>query len=185
MVKHRIQHEQHANENIIHDQLPENNDDRTINFLHYVIRWTVKFLSCVMVLVIIWGTIDVVFMLYETVMQEPRFLIGVSEMFTLFSSFMVVLIAIEIFINIRMYLGTTTLPVQLVIATALMAISRKVIVLEVEAVDAAYLAAIGLVILALGVTYWLLARKTQPAAGKPPTQEGKAQPDSSPNSGQQ
>ena len=171
MVKHRIQHEEHVNENIIHDQLPEDHNDRMINFLHHVIRWSVKFLSCLMVLVILWGVVDVVFVIYETMMEEPRFLIGVNEMFSLFSSFMVVLIAIEIFINIRLYLGTTTLPVQLVIATALMAIARKVIVLEVEAVDAAYLAAIGLVILALGLTYWLLARRTQ-MPGMKPTKEG-------------
>ena len=170
MVKHRIQHEEHVNENIIHDQLPEHHNDRMINFLHHVIRWSVKFLSCLMVLVIIWGVIDVVFVIYETMMEEPRFLIGVNEMFSLFSSFMVVLIAIEIFINIRLYLGTTTLPVQLVIATALMAIARKVIVLEVEAVDAAYLAAIGVVIFALGVTYWLLARRTQMPGKKPNTE---------------
>lgn len=167
MVKHRIQHEEDSNETIIHDQLPEHHNDRTINFLHHVIRWSVKFLSCLMVLVIIWGTIDVLFVMYETLLEDPKFLIGVSEMFTLFSSFMVVLIAIEIFINIRLYLGTSVLPVQLVIATALMAIARKVIVLDVEAVDAAYLAAMGLVILALGVTYWLLARKAKTAHDEP------------------
>lgn len=167
MVKHRIKHEEDSNETIIHDQLPEHHDDKTINFLHHVIRWSVKFLSCLMVLVIIWGTIDVLFVMYETVIEEPMFLIGVNEMFTLFSSFMVVLIAIEIFINIRLYLGTSVLPVQLVIATALMAIARKVIVLDVEAVDAQYLAAMGLVILALGLTYWLLARKSKTAHDEP------------------
>ncbi len=170
MVKHRIEHEENNNERIIHDQLPEHHDDKTINFLHHVIRWSVKFLSCLMVLVIIWGTIDVVFVIIEKVFEEPRFLIGVSDMFSLFSSFMVVLIAIEIFINIRLYLGTSTLPVQLVLATALMAIARKVIVLDVEAVDAAYLAAMGLVIIALGVTYWLLARRTH-HSGKKSAQE--------------
>lgn len=170
MVKHRIKHEEDTNENIIHDQLPEHHNDRTINFLHHLIRWSVKFLSCLMVLVIIWGTIDVVFVMYRTLMKDPVFLIGVNEMFTLFSSFMVVLIAIEIFINIRLYLGTSTLPVQLVIATALMAMARKIIVLDVEAVDAGYLAAMGLVILALGLTYWLLARRTKHPKKKP-TQE--------------
>lgn len=172
MVKHRIKHEEEVNENIIHDQLPEHHDDKTINFLHHMIRWSVKLLSCLMVLVIIWGTIDVVFVMYQTLMEEPRFLIGVDEMFTLFSSFMVVLIAIEIFINIRLYLGTSTLPVQLVIATALMAIARKIIVLDVEAVDASYLAAMGLVIFALGITYWLLARRAKNAAKQPTEQKG-------------
>ena len=42
-------------------------------------------------------------------------------------SLFLVLIAIEIFVNIRLYLGADVLPVQLVIATALMAICRKII----------------------------------------------------------
>ena len=42
----------------------------------------------------------------------------------------VVLIAIEIFINIRLYLGSNTMPIKLVLGTALMAIARKVIVLD-------------------------------------------------------
>ena len=73
-------------------------------------------------------------------------------------AFMAVLIAIEIFINIRLYLGTDVLPIKLVIATALMAIARKVIVLDVDKMEAPYVAAIGLVALALGVTYWLLGK---------------------------
>lgn len=170
MVKHRIKHEHDANETIIHDQLPEHHDDKMINFLHHLIRITVKFLSCLMVLVIMWGALDVVYVIYQSVMQGPYFLLGVSDIFSIFSAFMVVLIAIEIFINIRLYLGTSVLPVQLVIATALMAIARKIIVLEVEAVSAAYLAAMGLVILALGLTYWLIARKTKTANDKPTKQ---------------
>jgi uncharacterized membrane protein (DUF373 family) len=70
---------------------------------------------------------------------------------------MVVLIAVEIFINIRLYLGSNTLPIQLVIATALMAIARKVIVLDLKETPAEYVYAIGVVTLALGVTYWLVA----------------------------
>jgi uncharacterized membrane protein (DUF373 family) len=70
---------------------------------------------------------------------------------------MVVLIAVEIFINIRLYLGSNTLPIQLVIATALMAIARKVIVLDLKETPPEYVYAIGVVTLALGVTYWLIS----------------------------
>ena len=71
---------------------------------------------------------------------------------------MVVLIAIEIFINIRLYLGSNTLPIKLVIGTALMAIARKVIVLDLENTTAIYIFAIASVVLALGVAYWLVGK---------------------------
>ncbi|MFC6672173.1 phosphate-starvation-inducible PsiE family protein [Marinobacterium aestuariivivens] len=72
---------------------------------------------------------------------------------------MAVLIAVEIFINIRLYLGTDVLPIRLVTATALMAIARKVIVLDLDKTSAEYVFAIAAVTLALGVTHWLISKK--------------------------
>ena len=50
----------------------------------------------------------------------------------------------------------------LVIATALMAIARKVIVLDFEKTNAEYILAIAAVVIALGVTHWLLSREDTP-----------------------
>lgn len=69
--------------------------------------------------------------------------------------YMSVLIAVEIFINIRLYLGTNIFPAQLVVATALMAIARKVIVLDFDTLTPMYLLGIAATTLALGITYWL------------------------------
>ena len=65
-------------------------------------------------------------------------------------------IAIEIVINIRLCLGSNTLPIKMVVATALMAIARKVIVLDLEKTSSGEILAIGVVTLALGITYWLV-----------------------------
>jgi uncharacterized membrane protein (DUF373 family) len=73
----------------------------------------------------------------------------------------VVLIAIEIFINIRLYLGSNTLPIKLVIGTALMAIARKVIVLDLANTTPIYVFAIAAVVLALGVAYWLVGKTSR------------------------
>ncbi|WP_198679576.1 phosphate-starvation-inducible PsiE family protein [Aliidiomarina minuta] len=160
MVKDRIKQEEDDSQTIIHDQLPEHNDDSLINALHLFIRLAVRVLSIMMVVVIGWGVVDAGFVIYEKLMDEPRFLIEMNDFFVIFGSFMVVLIAIEIFINIRLYLGTNVLPVQLVVATALMAVARKVIVLDLEeTVSFEYLLSLGVVIIALGVTYWLISKK--------------------------
>ncbi len=72
--------------------------------------------------------------------------------------FMAVLIAIEIFLNITLYIRSDVIPVKLVVATALMAISRKIIVLDYKDVDAQYVTASALVVVALGITYWLVQK---------------------------
>ncbi|ATJ82477.1 phosphate-starvation-inducible PsiE family protein [Halomonas beimenensis] len=149
----------HKRLQLLHDELPEEHEDPLIGILHRIIRVGVKVLAVLMVGVIIWGIFDVVYVLYQQLIQPPFLLLEVGDIFRLFGAFMVVLIAIEIFINIRLYLGTNVLPIQLVIATALMAIARKVIVLDIDTIAAEYVFAIAAVVLALGVTHWLVARK--------------------------
>ncbi|WP_193165359.1 phosphate-starvation-inducible PsiE family protein [Microbulbifer hainanensis] len=144
---------------LIHDELPKEHDDPLIRILHQVIRNSVRVLAVLMALVIIWGVLDVVLVLYQRLTDEPKFLLDFNDLFDVFGAFMLVLIAIEIFINIRLYLGSNVIPIQLVVATALMAISRKVIVMDLEDISPNYIFAIASVVLALGLTYWLVAKK--------------------------
>ena len=141
----------------VHHELSSDFHDPLIRVLHGAIRICIKMLAVLMVLVIFLGVLDVVYHLYDALKEPPILHLTVSEIFEIFGAFMVVLIAVEIFINIRLYLGSSTLPIQLVIATALMAIARKVIVLDLKETPAEYVFAIGVVTLALGVTYWLVS----------------------------
>ncbi len=144
---------------IIHEELPEEHEDALIRFLHRIIRIAVRFLAVLMVLVIIWGIGDVLYVLYQRLTTPPLFLLDINDIFQTFGAFMAVLIAIEIFINIRLYLGTDILPVRLVVATALMAIARKVIVLDLSQTKPDYVLGIAAIVLALGVTHWLISKK--------------------------
>ncbi|WP_299315654.1 phosphate-starvation-inducible PsiE family protein [uncultured Halomonas sp.] len=154
------QHDQDARHGprLLHDELPKEHEDPLIRRLHLVIRQAIKLLAVLMVLVIIWGVLDVIYVLYTKFVSPPVLLFEVSDIFVIFGAFMVVLIAVEIFINIRLYLGTNILPIRLVVATALMAIARKVIILDIATVTAMEMLAIAAVVLALGVTHWLVGK---------------------------
>jgi uncharacterized membrane protein (DUF373 family) len=93
-------------------------EDPTICFLHRIIRLAVKVLAILMVLVIVWGIGDVIYVLYQRVTQPPFMLLQINDILATFGAFLAVLIAIEIFINISMYLSSNVIPVRLVIATA-------------------------------------------------------------------
>ena len=142
-----------------HKELPEEHIDPLIKHLHSVIRQCVRVLAILMVAVIIWGIGDVLYVLYQRLITPPMFLLNINDIFYTFGAFMAVLIAIEIFINIRLYLESNDFPVKLVVATALMAIARKVIVLDIEKLTPDYILAIAATVLALGVTYWLLHKE--------------------------
>jgi len=135
-------------------------DDPFMGFLHKIIRIAVKVLAVLMVLVIVWGIGDVVFVLYQRLMAPPFLLLSISDILATFGAFLAVLIAIEIFVNITLYLKTDVIPVRLVVATALMAISRKVIIFDFAEITPLFIVGTAAVVLALGVTYWLISSKT-------------------------
>jgi len=112
-----------------------------------------------MVAVIVWGIGDVVYILYQRLLSPPFLLLSISDILATFGAFLAVLIAIEIFENITLYLKTDVFPVKLVVATALMAISRKVIIFDFKEIVPQFLLGTAAVVLALGITYWLISRK--------------------------
>ena len=134
-------------------------EDRLMNLLNKVIRTGVRILAVLMVLVILWGIGDVVYVIYRHIVEPPFMILKISDILNTFGAFLAVLIAIEIFLNITLYLREDIIHVKLVVATALMAIARKVIVFDFSEVSPEHVLATGAVVLALGITYWLISRK--------------------------
>lgn len=134
-------------------------EDRTIRYLHRIIRFAVRILAILMVMVIVWGIGDVLYVLYQRLTAPPFLLLQIDDLLATFGAFLAVLIAIEIFINIRMYLSTNIIPVRLVIATALMAIARKVIIFDYEQITPPFIYGTAAVVLSLGITYWLITKR--------------------------
>ena len=135
-------------------------EDPIIRVLHRIIRPAVRVLAVLMVVVIVWGIGDVIFVLYQRLTEPPFLLLSINDILATFGAFLAVLIAIEIFINISMYLSSDVIPVRLVIATALMAISRKVIIFDYDEITPPYVYGTAAVLLALGVTYWLITKRS-------------------------
>ena len=78
-----------------------------------------------MVVVIVLGVVDVAWQLHQKAMAPPLFILKISDMLDMFGAFMAVLIAIEIFVNITIYLRDDVIHVKIVMATALMAIAKS------------------------------------------------------------
>ena len=127
--------------------------------LQKIIQLAVKILAVLMTAVIFWGLGDVVWLLYKQLKAAPFMLLNIHDILEIFGAFLAVLIAIEIFINITLYLRDDVIHVELVMATALMAIARKVIIFDYAKIDAGYVYATGAVILSLSLGYWLVTRK--------------------------
>lgn len=141
--------------------------DPLIGVLHKIIRMAVRALAVLMVFVILWGIGDVVYVLYQQLHQPPALLLNINDILATFGAFMAVLIAIEIFLNISLYLREDVIHVKLVVATALMAIARKVIIFDFKTLGSDYVWATAGVLLALGITYFLISKESRVAFFRP------------------
>lgn len=146
-------------------ELGVDESDRMINVLHHIIRGAVRVLAVLMVITIVWGVVDVIMVLYGQVLRPSFEDFKVRDIIVTFGAFLAVLIAIEIFMNITLYLRDDVVHVKLVIATALMAIARKVIVFDFHHIEPMYVLSTAAVVLALGIVYWLMDPKTTWSGG--------------------
>ncbi|MBT8349705.1 MAG: phosphate-starvation-inducible PsiE family protein [Deltaproteobacteria bacterium] len=131
-------------------------EEPLVEILGSIIHFAVRILALIMTAVILWGVVDVCWVIYRKLLSPPIFLLTISDILATFGAFMAVLIAIEIFVNICVYLREDVIHVQIVMATALMAIARKVIILDFEEIDSEYVWAIAGVVLAMSIGYYLV-----------------------------
>ncbi len=92
-----------------------------------------------MTLVIMWSVADVAWVLYQRATASVVRLLSVNDILASFGAFMTALIVIKIFLNIRAIPRDDVLHVKLVLATALLAIARKVIVPDYKILEPEYI----------------------------------------------
>ena len=97
-----------------------------------------------------------VYVLYSRITAHPYYLLEINDILATFGAFMAVLIAIEIFVNIVSYLREGVIQINIVLATAYIAILRKIIILDYQVVSADYVYATAAVALAVSIGYWLI-----------------------------
>jgi len=84
-----------------------------------------------------------------------------TSLFNIFGLFLNVLIALEILENITAYLRKHVFQVELVIATSLIAVARKIIILDLEKTTGFDIIGLAAAVFALSVSYWLIKAVTK------------------------
>lgn len=128
------------------------------NFMHIIENIEVivsKFLSVLMVLVILVAIGDLGIFLIRELFDTPYGRFN-TTLFKIFGLFLNILIALEILENITAYLRKHVFQVELVIVTSLIAVARKIIILDLEKVTGIDVIGLGVAILALSISYLII-----------------------------
>ncbi len=115
-----------------------------------------KILSVVMVIVILVSVADLIIVIFTELFNEGPNGILKDTLFKIFGLFLNVLIALEILENITAYLKKHVIQVELVIVTSLIAVARKIIILDLEKKTAQDLIGLAIAIAALSISYWVI-----------------------------
>lgn len=115
-----------------------------------------KVLCLGMVVVILAIVFDLIVVLAQAIFSTPPGTFLGETVIDIFGLFLTVLIALEILENITAYIQKHVVQVELVIATALTAVGRKFIILDLTKVTGTTLIGLAIAILALAISYWIV-----------------------------
>jgi len=126
--------------------------------LHIFTRGIILALIVMMMLAVFLSTIDLLFILITEILKPPKYMLGVENLLEIFGFFMMILIGLELLESIRAYLSDESLHVEVVFLVAMIAIARKVIILEVKDLEPLVLIGIASIILALSLGYYFVKK---------------------------
>jgi uncharacterized membrane protein (DUF373 family) len=143
--------------NSIKQILNMGNNENFLKLVHWIENLVAKVLSIVLLVLILVALADLVFVISTNIITEPLGFIN-KTLIELFGLFLNILIALELLENITAYLKKHIFQVELVIATSLIAVARKIIIFDLQKYSGTDLIALALAILALSISYWLIRR---------------------------
>ena len=117
-------------------------------------------LLLMMMIALLASTIELGIILVQQLIEPPVLLLDVKEMLTVFAFFLMVLIGLELVESIKMYLEDDVIHVEVVVLVAIIAVARKIIVIDYYTIQFEILLGIAALMISLTTGYFLLKRAT-------------------------
>ena len=120
-------------------------------------------LITMMVIVVVLAAVELGWIIIRDIITPPIILLEIDELLEIFGFFLLVLIGIELLETIKAYLLTNVIHVEIVLEVALIAIARKVIILDINKYESLTLVGIAALIAAVALAYLVIKRHITPS----------------------
>jgi uncharacterized membrane protein (DUF373 family) len=122
-------------------------------------RFVIIGLLTMMVVVVLIAAVELAILIVQDIIRSRTIvLLDTKEMLEVFGFFLVILIGLELIETMKVYLVDETVHVEIMFLVAIIAITRKVIILDYKTLPPLTLIGIAAIILALSVGYYALKR---------------------------
>lgn len=128
------------------------------SFLRKFERAVILCLIVMMVIVVMISTLELGYILFKEIVSPPAFWLEINQMLDIFGFFMLILIGIELLETIKAYLVEKVVHSEIVLEVALIAIARKVIILDYKEYSGLNIIGIAALIVSISVAYFFLKR---------------------------
>jgi uncharacterized membrane protein (DUF373 family) len=126
-----------------------------IDYLRKFERVLVGTLILMLALVVFLSVVELGWVMIKDIVTPPLFILEISELLELFGLFLLVLIGIELLETIKKYYTEGRVDLDVIIAVAVIALSRKIITVDPKEYDPLTLIGMAAIILALVAGYWI------------------------------
>jgi uncharacterized membrane protein (DUF373 family) len=132
-------------------------DEAFLSYVKFIEILVSKVLSIAMLVVLLVSIVDLLIFLFREITTAPYGLFTIT-LFEVFGLFLNILVALEVLENITAYLRRHVVQVELVVVTSLTAVARKIVIFDFAKSTWQELTALGIAILTLSISYWLVRR---------------------------
>jgi uncharacterized membrane protein (DUF373 family) len=136
-------------------------------FEHLIIRSLIY----MMALIILISTVELGYLLVKDILSPPVFFLEIEELLDLFGFFLLILIGIELLETIKAYLKDKVVHSEIVLEVALIAIARKVIILDLKEYDSIVILGIAALIITISLSYYIVRGKLRIDLSNTPDQK--------------
>ncbi|MGA2104719.1 phosphate-starvation-inducible PsiE family protein [Methanoregula sp.] len=108
--------------------------------------------------VLIFALIDMLYLIITSIITPPAGLLTNPSIVAILGAFLLVLITVELLDTMKAYIADNVVHVEVVVLLAIIAIARKVILLDPASADTGELIGIGVIIVGLAAAYYLIKK---------------------------
>ena len=132
--------------------------DNAVSLIRSAKKWMSFIVLILMTIVVAIAIIELGIILYLDLFDptDDALFLEIDEMFRIFGFFFIILIGFELVETIEMYFKDNVIHAEVVLLVAVIAVARKVILLDLEKYDPLAILGLGMIILSLGACYWFI-----------------------------
>lgn len=138
----------------------DDNIDKAVSVIHSIKKWMSFIVLILMMIIVIIAIVELGIILYLDIFDptDDVIFLEIDELFKIFGFFFIILIGFELVETVEMYFKENVIHAEVVLLVAVIAVSRKVILLDLEKYDPIATIGLALIIIALGGCYYLIKK---------------------------